>query len=459
MTFVDETLDTIAVFGSSEDHHLKFSPQHPSHAADGGSATSLAPLGTPSPVICDSPRQAQSASGSSSRPTWLLTETPDTSPALGCASHLQDRDEALLLRYFVTHLAHLFDLTDVHHHFRDVVPQHAMTHPILRNAVFAVAAAHKARIGGGNALVADAYEKRCLALLIPILNDENAVLGEDLLAAMVILRHIEEVNVPLSTTSAPDTEQTSHLIGTYAFVAAQEGFLASGGLRLASYWIGVRQEIYHAFVKQRATVLPLGFFRSGQSLSAADDGTWANRIIAHCADVISCCYGNAPDAQMKDRYTDLLQYANDWIEAVPPSYTPIYRGGKSSHNSFPDIVYCSDAVVTGIQHYHLLMILLFAYDPHIPRLGPQRRAAQRKTDNAILGHLRQLCGLAFSNSSCPPSLVTASMAIALVGDRLTAPEEQIDCLKLLEMIQKDYGWQSTVAQNDLKEAWGCLDRG
>ncbi|KAF2152781.1 hypothetical protein K461DRAFT_152808 [Myriangium duriaei CBS 260.36] len=367
-------------------------------------------------------------------------------------AHFYNEKEAELLRYFVSHLARSFDLTDPSCHFRLVIPQRAMTDPILLNAILAVSARHQARTGSGDPMVADDYHQECLAHLIPLLNDSSAILGENMLASTVILRHLEEIDVPLTAATPTDVDQASHLIGTHAIISAQESFTPAGGLRLASFWVGLRQEIYVAFVNQRPILLPLEVFIRDRSFAAAEDGIWANRAVALCAEVISCCFGKPRD--FTARLSELTQYAQEWLNHTPTSFTPLYRREGDGNCSFPEIMYCSDTIVTGVQHYHLAMILLLAHDPRIPNLGLQRRAALRKADEAIIFHVRELCGLALSNNTCPPNFVTASMAIAVVGDKFTDLKDQLDCLRVLETTRTEHGWSTTTAQEDLKAAWG-----
>ncbi|KAI4852682.1 hypothetical protein E4T44_01332 [Aureobasidium sp. EXF-8845] len=367
---------------------------------------------------------------------------------------LTDPHEARLLRHFANHLAISFDLTDSSCHFRNVVPQRAMNDPILMNAILAASARHLSRISGGDPYIADKYHQKCIQHLIPMLNDEAAVLDENLLASTVILRFLEEIDVPLSGKLHSDG--AGHLIGAHAFISAQEISAVSGGLRLAAFWVGLRQEIYVAFVNQRSMILPLQHCNVDRSFGAADEGTWANRIIVHCAETIQWCFGLREHERSTAQFEELLRYAGDWLKLKPSCYTPIYyRNADADSNAvFPEVVYLSDAAVTGIQHYHLTLILLRAYDPTIPKLGARRATALREMDNEIRYHTKMLCGLALSNSSTPPNFVTASMAVTMAGDKFIDAKEQEACIRILEICEVEHGWSTITAQEDLKEAWG-----
>jgi len=367
---------------------------------------------------------------------------------------LNDPHEASLLRHFVNHLAISFDLTDPSGHFRNVVPQRAMNDPILMNAILAASARHLSRVSGGDPYIADKYHQRCIQHLIPMLSDEAAVLDENLLASTVILRFLEEIDVPLS--GKVHLDGAGHLIGAHAFVSAQEISAVSGGLRLAAFWVGLRQEIYVAFVNQRPITFPLQHCNVDRSFGAAGEGMWANRIIFHCAETIQWCFGLLEHERSTARFQELLNYAVDWLKLIPPCYTPIYycNANANSDAVFPEVMYLSDAAVTGIQHYHLTLILLTAYDPTIPKLGSRRTTALRKMDYEIKHHTKMLCGLALSNSSTPPNFVTASMAVTMAGDKFTEAKEQQACIRILETCEVEHGWSTMTAQEDLKEAWG-----
>ncbi|KAI4726689.1 hypothetical protein E4T49_05589 [Aureobasidium sp. EXF-10728] len=262
------------------------------------------------------------------------------------AGLLEDPLEAGLLRHFVNHLAISFDLTDPACHFRKIVPQRALNDPILMNAILAASARHLSRVSGGDPYIADKYHQKCIQHLIPILSDEAAVLDENLLASTVILRFLEEIDVPLS--GKVHLDGAGHLIGAHAFVSAQEICALSGGLRLAAFWVGLRQEIYVAFVNQRSVSFPLQHCNVDRSFGAVDEGAWANRIIFHCAETIQWCFGLLEHERSTTRFEELLSYAENWRNSIPPCFTPVYHryADADSDAVFPEVMYFSDAVVT-----------------------------------------------------------------------------------------------------------------
>lgn len=105
-----------------------------------------------------------------------------------------------------------------------------------------------------------------------MLDDSSAILDENLLASTIILRHLEEFEVPVSGQLPAD--QHSHLLGAQAFIAAQERAAIGGGLRQAAFWVGLRQEVYVAFVNQRPVLPALEHCNVDRSFEAADDHIW-----------------------------------------------------------------------------------------------------------------------------------------------------------------------------------------
>jgi len=288
------------------------------------------------------------------------------------------------MRYFIEKLAESFDLCDPSRHFAQTVPQRAAICPILLNAVMAVSARHLSRISNFDPLVSDQYHQKCLKHLIPILSDKAAITDENLLAATVILRFLEEVEIPIS-----GVEWANHLLGTHVFITAQEASTNDGGLRQAAYLVALRQEIYVAFVNQRTIASVFERSTTDRSVDTASDWVWANRVVVHLADVIRFCFGEYNNDRGVSTYQALVEYCHQWMLFKPISFTPLYyksaepMAGKSS-SVFPEIWLTGDHIVTALQHYHLALILLAAHDPKIPRLGPNQRIAQQAMDVSFL---------------------------------------------------------------------------
>lgn len=212
-----------------------------------------------------------------------------------------------------------------------------------------------------------------------------------------------------------------------------------GGLRKAASFVGLRQEIYVAFVNQRSVASAfIEHCNVERTLDLADDCTWANRIIFHVSHVLNYCFGDGD--QSVATYNQLVDYCDNWMSYKPSSFLPIYYREPEEGEVFPEIWLLGDAVACAHLHWHLAKILLTAHNPKIPRLGPGQRVAVKNMDDEIKNSVRAACGMAVSNSKTPPNWVTACMTIALCGDRFTDRMEQEALLRILHRTEEEHAW-------------------
>ncbi|OJJ77409.1 hypothetical protein ASPBRDRAFT_36628 [Aspergillus brasiliensis CBS 101740] len=374
--------------------------------------------------------------------------------------------EACLMRYFVEELAPWFDSCDAGKHFALVMPDHAAQCPALLYAVYSAAARHLGRwqstgtrpvvafagrylphLGDGLALD---YQSRCISHLVSLSADDAEIHNMDLLAASVILRFYEEFDAALA-----GGDGKTHLRGTQVFLNAQgHSALRGGGLQLAAFWVGIRQEFHKAFLEQRVAELDLSCCDGSayRRLDPTDDPTWANRAVLHGVDVLRYCYSEAD--QTRWHYEELCAYNRQWQVLTPPTFDPLYYRPPNivKGEIFPVLWYLDDCIVTGIQHWHLARLLLTVFDPTVPRLGPGRKAAVARRETEIKHHVFSLCGIAMSNKTAP-ALVAACMGVSMCGDRITDRREQEALFDILLQIEQIHGLSTTHAQTSLRAAW------
>ncbi|KAB8223602.1 hypothetical protein BDV33DRAFT_188710 [Aspergillus novoparasiticus] len=320
----------------------------------------------------------------------------------------KDVQEACLMRYFVDELAQWFDTCDPSKHFAKVVPQRAANCPALLHAIFSASARHLSR-----SQYLRTNEALCLGKKLPFLGDDAAleyqsfVADENLLAAAVIMRFYEEVDSPLI-----GVDDETYLRGVQVFLNAQgTAAVRGGGLRLAAFWVGIRQGFHTSFIKQRIFQFDLSCcdHSTYRLLDQAEDPTLANRSMNNSGIIIK-----------------------GWNRMAPPTFNPIYlrQPDRSRAEVLPELWFLDDCIVTAIQHWHLARILLAAFDPRVPRLGPDRRAVVGRREAEIKESMFVLC-----------------------GDRVTDRLDQEALLGILTTTEDTHALSNTKAQVQLREAW------
>jgi hypothetical protein len=335
-------------------------------------------------------------------------------------------------------------------HFAVHVVQRAKKDSTLMNAILALSARQLSRTTDFDPYIADAYYQRCFDTLIPALNDNIAIKDESLLAATIILRLLEEMNI-----SIIGNDPQGHLFGTQAIIrAAEQSYAATNGpsFRQAIYWAAFRQELWISLMTQRA--FQLHIFPADRSLEPASDPVWATRTIAHLGDVCNFAFGE--DRHSISRYNQLMDENRSWRTRRPDSFDPFYyrQDRDGSGRNFPDIRLHEKSHVMGTQYNTLAHMLLVVHDPTIPQLGPAHKQSRAVVDRMVQEDVRALCGVAQSNGKFFPCKFVACFAIALVGDRFPMREDQERLRDLWYACERSHGFPPTATIQQLEDSWG-----
>jgi hypothetical protein len=272
-----------------------------------------------------------------------------------------------------------------------------------------------------------------------------AIKEESLLAATIILRLLEEMNI-----SVIGSDPQGHLFGTQAIIrAAEQSYAATTGpsFRQAIYWAAFRQELWISLMTQRA--FQLHIFPSDRSLQPANDAIWATRTIAHLGDVSDFAFGEGRHSV--SRYKQLMDENESWRTRRPDSFDPFfYRQDRDgSGRKFPDIRLHEKAHVMGMQYNTLAHMLLVVHDPTMPQIGPAHSQSRAAVDARAQDDVRALCGVAQSNPKVFPGKFVACFAIALVGDRFTVREDQERLRELWYACERSHGFPPTATVRTL----------
>ncbi|KAF2198195.1 hypothetical protein GQ43DRAFT_443574 [Delitschia confertaspora ATCC 74209] len=363
---------------------------------------------------------------------------------------LESEQEAMLLRHYVDNVALFFDMVDDKHHFGNDVVQLARKNSTLLNSILALSARHLSRTTNFDPFLADRYYEKCFRTLIPALNENVAINDEALLAATIILRLLEEMNIPII-----GTDPQGHLTGAQAIIrGAERSYASSTGpsFRQAIYWAAFRQELWISLMTQRP--FQLHIFPTDRSFESASDSVWATRTIAHVGEVCNFAFGE--ERHSVGRYQRLMDDNTAWRARRPESFDPFYfrEDRDGSGRCFPDIRLHELPHVMGKQYNTLAHVLLVVHDPTIPQLGPAYKQSHHVVDRMVQEDVRTLCGVAQSNPKAFPSKLVACFAIALVGDRFSNREDQLRLRDMLIQTEAVHGFPTTATTQQLERAWG-----
>ncbi|KAK6223252.1 hypothetical protein LQW54_000369 [Pestalotiopsis sp. IQ-011] len=320
--------------------------------------------------------------------------------------------------------------------------------PTLLKAIFAIAARHLSQTSDYDPLASNKYHNECLGYLIPMLDNSFTVSDENLFAATIILRMLEEMDA----TSGQDNH--GHLLGIHAFVNVGDQIMLPGSLSAASYWVGLRQEIYSAMSTQAPVKIRLDHYIVDHSFEPTDDYSWSNRAVVNLAEVLNFCFSETP--RPNTRWTYLNEQCVRWEEMRPPSFEPFYYKEPGAGDAFPQIWYHSSCHVVGIQHHILAQLLLAQFDPAIPKVGTKRATAVKAIAKRVDHLMRQICGIGSCNQWTPPALFTASMGIAMFGDQFEQRADQEAMLDVLKKTERNHARPTKAIQQQLVRVWGWM---
>ncbi|OJJ89179.1 uncharacterized protein ASPGLDRAFT_78405 [Aspergillus glaucus CBS 516.65] len=334
--------------------------------------------------------------------------------------------ESCLLRYFVEELARWFDICDPSNHFESTIPQRARECFTLRHVILAASARHFSTLPTDRQtatfqkynmkhdITIDEetvlyYHNQCITDLRSLAAQPDAIMDENLLAAVVILRFYEELDNPFV---ALPTETAAR--GLHVFIEAQaqtalsppptlpSNSNANGTLRQAVFWTGFQQEFHMAFSQQRPFRLPLSLSVTQGHLVwiPASDAVWTNRLLIIGARVIQYCYNDTfPGYGSVAGYRELLALRGKWVRSRPISFSPVYieEPNPEEKTFFPGIWYLDDCHIVAAQTLSLLDILFTAYSPYIPRIGSALHLEMENVDEKLRTAALEICGIAISN--------------------------------------------------------------
>ncbi|GAB0138302.1 hypothetical protein EsDP_00006539 [Epichloe bromicola] len=370
---------------------------------------------------------------------------------------LENVQEACLLRYWTEEISHWFDLCDESRHFHLVVPDRAREHAHLLNAVFAVAARHLCRLPQYKTPQGILYHGQLLTHLdehsaveymlhcMPALRQFHHVQDDDyrdsIVATAVILRQLEEIDNEddqLQLSGQPSTVHSGagKRVNFLAIIDAvlrslpSQSVFGRRSLMQASYWMALRQEIYHSFTRLEAPqlILPPEFWHIASP---------ANKSVMHLVQVAKWKWGGYSAIE----WSRLMDQQEHLENAVLADIQPLFRrpADKALGEIFPTVWYRSNIEVTSIQFSLLAKSVLVAENPQL-RLYPSSRSSWRQVENDVRLLLLEQSGIALCNPASPPALVHAAFGIQVYGDFFTDHYERRAIRTMVERYRDTHAW-------------------
>ncbi|KAI7977564.1 hypothetical protein EIK77_000514 [Talaromyces pinophilus] len=136
-----------------------------------------------------------------------------------------------------------------------------------------------------------------------------------------------------------------HLSGaTRMLNMTPDSTFSAGGLREATSWLCLRQDIYISLVSEEPLRTDLDKFSNSRVFDLDNDYSWANKMVLLLAKLLSCAFPHDEQlhsASMVEKIRDISQKIDEWWITKPQSFEPLRfvprKGGRVEGNRFPEI--------------------------------------------------------------------------------------------------------------------------
>ncbi|KAI5362001.1 hypothetical protein Slin15195_G056500 [Septoria linicola] len=389
--------------------------------------------------------------------TLLSMESNDMHTPQQQPSQALSETEALLLRNFTENMALWADGPDPQRSFELEASRIALTDPVLRHAICAFSSRHVRRQNIDRDAEALEHQDACLQLLIPAMSSQHSM-SEGVLAAVAILRQNEEMD---------ECDNRFHLEGVTRILNDVSAFASSGGLREATAWLCLREDIYVSLTTQTILRTSLPPFESATWIQGVDDYSWTNRMVLLLAKLLSVAFLDISDLPA---LANIRRHINEWDATKPHTFTPIYlRERHPSRGQFlPEIWMLAPSHAIGLQYYHIAQLVL-AVSARVTSARPfdhihEHRNVERQVRYNLLRvvgiarsnpryNLLRVVGIARSNPRAQNTWFTAHHCLQVWGGSLRKNGDQQACLAFLHAMGDQTGWRVGQLMRTLTSQW------
>ncbi|KPM35409.1 hypothetical protein AK830_g11156 [Neonectria ditissima] len=365
----------------------------------------------------------------------------------GPRAAMQDEVIAGLFSHYINTLAPWYDLNDADATFRIVVPDRALSFPLLFRAIIAFSSMHWSRSTGKLRHIAFAFHAACVNDLLGAVGDCPDYPSE-LLAASVLLRLYEVLGENMENPEC-------HLLGGYSFSTTMPMDLSSWGLSQASYWNFLRQELTVSLTYNRhvRVAKDLPELHSLITHSSTGDDMRANLITYILARAINLfrAFTEEPTGDKDLEYNlkcwgDLSSALALWRDHLPSTLKPFSTAHKPN-NGFPSEWMLSPWSVSALQYALTAEVLLALCSD----FGHQR-GTERPPHDQIQTLTLQICGLAYTNEY-QEARVNSFGPLSFCGRFLTEYRHQAALEAMLVDFGEETAWPVQFIITELKKRW------
>ncbi|KKK18651.1 hypothetical protein AOCH_004128 [Aspergillus ochraceoroseus] len=460
LSFEDETERTAA------DYRIVLSSSSPvalREPLEGRPSTAMAalPSATGSHPAFSSGSSASSRVLSESRTRSFSSFTPPSSSS--DRPKLADFNEAFLLRHFQKALGPWLDVCDHERQFSTDVVERAPSYPLLLYACLATAARHLSHTT--NLIppnTADEYHERCIAILLPGLENWETKIGIDiLLASTIILRFFEQIS-----SHAPSSDLQRHLLAGSVYISSQVECAVSGGLAEASFWVFVMQDIQFALSCRNPLRLTLSpFDEKLQHMWAhkvpQTDRDWTHRAIWLLAETINYCYSvNNPIHTNATRRNLLKQKLAVWEARKPDGFRPLHFSLADPRigRPYPVVWFTQSLYASAMQHVCMAKALIHEYELRTIYTISNPNHEGKRIEGELMKSLDIIFGIALSSDDDPSARIMACHALCACGTWVRDPLAQRCLLDLLRKTEAENGWPWAFVVQKLSQEWHLTAR-
>ncbi|CAK1354187.1 unnamed protein product [Cercospora beticola] len=350
--------------------------------------------------------------------------------------------EAILLRNFTENMALWADGPDPQRSFEIEACRIALTDSVLRHAICAFSARHMNRQRANRDAEALEHQDACLQLLIPAMSGQLSM-SEGVLAAVAILRQNEEMD---------EYDNRFHLEGVTRILNDVSAFASSGGLREATAWLCLREDIYVSLTTQTVLRTSLPPFDGATWIQGDSDSAWTNRMVLLLAKLLSVAFLEVADLTA---LANIRARIAEWDITKPHTFNPIYLRDRnpSAGQHLPEIWMLAPIHAIGLQYYHIAQLVL-AVAAHVTSARPFDHIHEhRNVERQVRYHLLRAVGIARSNARAQNTWFTAHHCLHVWGGSLRRKGDQQACLAFLQDMGNQTGWRVGRLMQALVAQW------